>query len=168
MGDRAIRNTLDNFEAARAANGDRDLRHGITHLETINPTDIPRFGRLGVVASMSLQWARRDAYSVTGTEGYIGEELYSHLYPAASLWRSGAVIAGGSDHPVDPLAPFTQIETAVTHSGDPGPGVFGGTLSPKERIPDLLAVVRMHTINGAYELHQEKNYGSIGTGEDGY
>jgi predicted amidohydrolase YtcJ len=165
IGDRAIRETLDNFQAAREQNGDRDLRHTITHLETVDPKDVPRFGQLGVVASMSLQWARRDPYAVGGTIGYIDDELYAHLYPALAIWRGGGVVAGGSDHPVDPLLPFTQIETAITHTGAPGPGILPGALSPAERIPDVLTAVRMHTINSAYELHQEQDIGSIEVGK---
>lgn len=165
IGDRAVRDALDNFQAALDANGARDLRHTITHLQTIDPADVPRFGKLGVVASMSLQWARRDGYSVTYTQGYIGDDLYDHQYPAYDLWRTGAVVAGGSDYPVDPLAPFVQLETAVTRTGEPLPGVFSGPLAPREAVPDLLAVIKMHTINAAYEMHQEKVTGSIEVGK---
>jgi predicted amidohydrolase YtcJ len=165
IGDRAVRDALDNFQAALEANGARDLRHTITHLQTIDPADIPRFGKLGVVASLSLQWARRDGYSVTYTQGYIGDDLYDHQYPAYDLWRTGAVVAGGSDYPVDPLAPFVQLETAITRTGEPLPGVFPGALAPREAVPDLLAVIRMHTINPAYEMHQEKATGSIEVGK---
>jgi predicted amidohydrolase YtcJ len=73
IGDRATREALDNFQAARESNGVRDLRHTITHLQAIDEADIPRFPRLGVIASMSLQWARRDAYSVGNTIGYIDD-----------------------------------------------------------------------------------------------
>jgi predicted amidohydrolase YtcJ len=166
IGDRATRDALDNFEAAAKANGARDLRHTITHLQAIDPTDIPRFARLGVVASMSLHWARRDGYSVNFTQGYIADELYDHFYPANSLWRTGAVVAGGSDYPVDPLRPFVQIETAITHTGEDLPGVFPGPLAPKEAIPDLLAVIKMHTINAAWQMHQENARGSIEIGRD--
>lgn len=165
IGDRAIRDPLDNFQAALEQNGARDLRHTITHLEAIDEADVPRFGRLGVIASMSLQWARRDAYLVTGTRGYIDDALYDRLFPAGELWRAGAVIAGGSDYPVDPLLPFVQIETAVDHTGEAVPGVFPGALSPGEVISDLLAVIKMHTINSAYQMHQERNTGSIETGK---
>jgi predicted amidohydrolase YtcJ len=165
IGDRATRDALDNFQAALETNGPRDLRHTITHLEAIDEADIPRFRSLGVVASMSLQWARRDAYLVNGTVGYIGEPLYSRLFPAADLWRAGAVIAGGSDYPVDPLLPFVQIETAIDHTGEAVPGVFPGALSPREAIPDLLAVIKMHTINSAYQMHREKDFGSIEAGK---
>jgi len=88
------------------------------------------------------------------------------MYPALSLWRTGAVVAGGSDYPVDPLRPFVQIETAITRTGEEGPGVYPGPLVPSEAIPDLLAVLRMHTINAAYEMHREKTRGSIEAGRD--
>ena len=165
IGDRATREALDDFQAALEQNGARDLRHTITHLEAIDATDVPRFARLGVIASMSLQWARRDAYTVNGTIGYIDDSLYERLFPAAELWRAGGLIAGGSDYPVDPLLPFVQIETAVDHTGEAVPGVFPGALSPREAIPDLLAVIKMHTINSAYQLHQERNLGSIEVGK---
>ena len=166
IGDRATRDALDNFEAARKAGGADDRRHTITHLQAIDPADIPRFGRLGVVASMSLHWARRDGYSEHFTRGYIADTLYDHLYPAFDLWRTGAVVAGGSDYPVDPLRPFVQIETAITHTGEEGPGVYPGPLAPAEAIPDLLAVIRMHTINAAYEMHHEQERGSLEAGRD--
>ena len=165
IGDRATRDALDNFQAAREQNGARDLRHTITHLQAIDEADVPRFGKLGVVASMSLQWARRDGYSVGHTIGYIDDAMYSRLYPAAELWRTGSVIAGGSDYPVDPLLPMVQLETAIDHTGEAVPGVLPGALSPAEVIPDLLAVVKMHTINSAYQMHQERNTGSIEIGK---
>ena len=165
IGDRATRDALDAFEAARQQNGDRDLRHTITHLEAIDEADIPRFGKLGVVASLSLQWARRDAYTVTGTEGYVEAGVYERLFPAAQLWRAGALIAGGSDYPVDPLRPFVQIETAVDRTGEAIPGVLPGALAPRGAISDLLAVVKMHTINAAAQMHQERAIGSLETGK---
>ena len=166
IGDRATRDALDNFEAAQKANGTRDSRHTITHLQAIDPADIPRFGRLGVVASMSLHWARRDGYSENFTRGYVADSLYDHFYPAFNLWRTGAVVAGGSDYPVDPLRPFVQIETAITHTGEQEPGVYPGALAPAEAVPDLLAVLRMHTINAAYEMHHEQARGSLEVGKD--
>ena len=165
IGDRATREALDNFEAARDQNGARDLRHTITHLEAIDRADIPRFAKLGVIPSLSLQWARRDAYTVTGTQGFIADDLYERLFPAAELWRAGALIAGGSDYPVDPLRPFVQIETSVDRTGETVPGVFPGALAPREGVDDLLAVVKMHTINAAAQVHRERDLGSIERGK---
>jgi predicted amidohydrolase YtcJ len=165
IGDRATREALDGFQAAREANGSNDLRHTITHLQAIDAADILRFPALGIIASMSLQWARRDGYSVDYTTGYLDDDVYERLYPAFELWRAGAIVAGGSDYPVDPLLPMVQIETAVDHTGEAIPGVYPGALSPKETIPDLLAVIRMHTINAAYQVHLERETGSIEVGK---
>jgi hypothetical protein len=112
--------------AAWQANGPSDLRHTITHLEFIDRDDVPRFQELGVVASMSLQWARRDGLTVDASEGYIESARLDRAYPARDLWRAGAVIAGGSDHPVDPLIPMVAIETAVDRTGEDIPGVYPG------------------------------------------
>jgi predicted amidohydrolase YtcJ len=165
IGDRATREALDNFQAARDANGERDLRHTITHLEAIDAADIARFPRLGVIASMSLQWARRDGYTVDNTVGYIDDALYARLFPAAEIWRAGGIVAGGSDYPVDPLLPMVQIETALDHTGEAIPGVLPGALSPKEIVDDLLAVIKMHTINAAFQLHLDRDFGSIEVGK---
>ena len=64
IGDRAARSALDAFEAAIGANGRTDNRHTITHLELVDPADFPRFRKLGVLASMQMQWAERDSYTV--------------------------------------------------------------------------------------------------------
>jgi predicted amidohydrolase YtcJ len=165
IGDRATHDALDNFQAALEQNGAQDRRHTITHLEAVDEADVPRFAQLGVIASMSLQWARRDAYAVNGTQGYIDDALYDRLYPAAELRRMGAIIAGGSDYPIDPLLPFVQIETAMDHTGENVPGAFPGALSPKEVIPDLLAVIKIHTLNSAYQMHREREMGSITIGK---
>jgi predicted amidohydrolase YtcJ len=62
IGDRAVRMSLDAFAAAGRANGFRDMRHHIAHLELIDPTDIPRFRRLGVAANFQALWAYADPY----------------------------------------------------------------------------------------------------------
>ncbi len=154
IGDRAVRSALDGFEAALAANGATDRRHTITHLELIHPADFPRFEQLGVLASMQMQWAERDSYTVDRLRDYLGPARYRHVYPAGSLHRAGALLCGGSDWPVDPLLPFRQIEMAVNrtadevYAGDPGP-LFGrqGISLPRS--------LEMHTRNSAYQLHQE-------------
>lgn len=161
IGDRAVRESLDNFEAARS----RDRRHTITHLEFVDRADLRRFDALGVVASMSLQWARRDGLTVDATEGYIEPARLRRAYPARDLWRAGAIIAGGSDHPVDPLRPMAAIETTVDRSGEDIPGVYPGAFNPDQGIPSVLAAIKMHTLNSAYQLHRENAVGSIEVGK---
>ena len=81
IGDRAVRATLDAYEAARTANGPRDSRHQITHLELIDPADIPRFKSLGVLANIQALWAYPDSYIADLTEPKIGPERSQWLYP---------------------------------------------------------------------------------------
>ena len=60
---------------------------------------------------------------------------------------------------------MVQIETALDHTGEAIPGVFPGALSPQETVDDLLAVIKMHTINAAYQMHMERDTGSIEVGK---
>jgi predicted amidohydrolase YtcJ len=162
IGDRAVRSALDAFEHARGRNGRRDNRHTITHLELVHPRDFPRFERLGVLASMQLQWAVRDSYTVDSLRPYIGRR-WRHTYPARSLARAGATLCGGSDWPVDPLLPFRQIEMAVNRTADevyegyPKPLFAGQGLS-------LRASLAMHTRHSAFQLHQEQLTGQVREG----
>ena len=116
IGDRAARSALDAFAHARERNGARGLRHTIAHLEVVDPADFPRFGALGVLANLQLQWAQRDPYTVDHLAPYLGAERWADLYPAAALQAAGAMLCGGSDWPVDPLRPFAQLESAVTRT----------------------------------------------------
>jgi predicted amidohydrolase YtcJ len=139
IGDGAVREALDAFERARRANGARDARHVIAHLELVDPSDVPRFRRLGVVADFQPLWAYRDTYITKLTEPVLGPERSSRLYPIGSLVRSGAAWAFGSDWPVTSIAPLDAIQVAVTRRGlDAGPGE---AWLPEERIalPDAIA-----------------------------
>ena len=87
IGDRAVRASLDAFEAARAANGDKDNRHQIAHLQLVDPADFPRFKELGVLADFQLEWAKREPATEGPLEPYLGPERYRYLYPAGSLHK---------------------------------------------------------------------------------
>jgi predicted amidohydrolase YtcJ len=163
IGDRAVRSALDAFENARRRGGASDNRHTITHLELIHPRDFARFGRLGVLASMQLHWAERDSYTVDALRPYIGARRWRYVYPAGSLARDGATVCGGSDWPVDPLLPFRQIEIAVNRTADEVYEGYPRPLRPQEGL-SLPASLRMHTRNGAFQLHQERLTGRIREG----
>ena len=166
LGNRSARVALDNFQAARQPNGKWDSRHTITHLEFVTPKDMKRFGKLGVVASMTLNWAGRDAYTVDSVEGYLDPNVMRTIYPAASLQSGGAVLAGGSDWPVTNLLPWRQIEMAITRAYRPAePGVeYTGRLNYQEHLSRLDAL-KMHTLGAAYQLHQDDVTGSIAEGK---
>ena len=161
IGDRAVRASLDAFEAARAANGPSDNRHQIAHLQVVDPADFPRFAELGVIANMQLDWAKRDSSNEGPLEPYLGPERYRWLYPAGSLKRAGATIAGGSDWDVSSYDPFHAMEHGITRvergSGKPPLGVDEGLT-----IADVIAA---YTINAAVAARQDKTTGSLEAGK---
>ena len=162
IGDRAIRMALDALARARAANGVHDLRHGITHLELIDPADIPRFRELGVVANFEPLWADGDEYLTKLTEPFLGPARSRWLYPIASVVRSGAVVTGGSDWSVSSLDPLEGIEVGVTHR-DPSDTVTA-PWHPAERV-DLPTMIALYTINAAWAHHMDRETGSIEVGK---
>jgi predicted amidohydrolase YtcJ len=113
IGDRAVRETLDAFEAARSANGDSDRRHHIAHLQIVHPDDVPRFGALGVAANMQPLWATFEPQMVDLTIPVIGEKRAAWQYPFGELARTGAWLAGGSDWPVSSADPLAGVHVAV-------------------------------------------------------
>jgi hypothetical protein len=166
IGNRAVRKTLDNYAAIQKANKRWDRRDVMVHIEFVDPADMPRFGKLGVVADFQLQWAGRDVYTVDGVQGYINQDVLNTSYPAHSLLKDGAILAQGSDWPVDPYEPFNAIMVAVTRENIPNParGKYGGTNIYSEHIT-LPQALRMGTMGTAYQLHQDKVNGSIQVGK---
>jgi predicted amidohydrolase YtcJ len=161
IGDRAIRMTLDAMEAALRANGPRDLRHHIAHLELIDPADIPRFKALGVTANFQSLWAYPDSYITDLTVPILGPARSRWLYPIGSVVRTGAVVAGGSDWSVSSANPLDAIQVAVTRRGPeeaPGPAWIPG------EVVDLPIMLAAYTTNGAWLSHEENIRGSLAPG----
>jgi len=114
IGDGGVRRTLDGYEAAIRANGRRDSRHRIEHIEMIDPADIPRLKALGVIASLQ-------PIAGVGVPGNPPEPILSrvgdklpHAYAWQTLREAGATIAFSSDWPVAPLNPFLGMQAAMT------------------------------------------------------
>jgi predicted amidohydrolase YtcJ len=162
IGDRAIRMTLDAFEKARAANGRRDSRHQIAHLELIDAADIPRFQRLGVIADFQALWAFADPYIKELTIPILGEERSRRFYPLGSVARTGAVLDCGSDWNVTSMNPLVAIQVAVTRTQ---PGAGPGPAWQPEELVDLPTMLACYTMGGAYASFSEGETGSIETGK---
>jgi predicted amidohydrolase YtcJ len=160
LGDRALRMALDAVGAAREANGRRDARHHIAHLQVTDPADIPRLRELDVVANMQPYWAQFDPSMQELSIPALGEERASRLYPIGTVARSGAVLAFGSDWPVSTPNPLLEIEVAVTRvspaerDGDP--------FQPDERI-GLPAALAAFTRGAAY-VNRDDEAGTIAPG----
>jgi predicted amidohydrolase YtcJ len=162
IGDAAVREGLDAFAAARAANGPRDNRHHIAHLQMVDVADRPRFAELGVIANFQALWAFPDKYITDVNVPQVGRARVDQMYPIGSILRAGGRIVGGSDWAVSSMNPLLAIQTAVTRS-DPT-GEVAGVLNAAERVTvgDMLAA---YTINGAYLMHQEHATGSLEVGK---
>jgi hypothetical protein len=168
IGDRAVRETLDAVEAARAANGPGRGRHHISHLQVVHPDDLPRFRALSVTANCQPLWACYEPQMTELTLPFLGPERAGWQYPFGSLLRSGAQLCFGSDWPVSSPNPLWEIHTAVNRTVPPG-YPYGGTgegepFLPSERI-DLAAALAAFTIGSAYVNHAELETGSIEVGK---
>lgn len=158
IGDRATREALDAVEAALRANGRRDSRHHICHLQVVQAHDIPRFRALGVVANCQPLWACDEPQMRDLTIPFLGQERAALQYPFASLHRSGAVLAFGSDWTVSTPDPLEQIEVAMNRVA-PQTRELAPFL-PEERLtlPESLAAF---TIGSAFVNRLEHVTGSI-------
>jgi len=162
IGDRAVRDTLDAFQAAAAANGRRDARHQIAHLQFVHPDDRPRFRRLGVVANAQPFWSCLDGYMRELTLPFLEPERAGWQYPWASLRRAGAVLAFGSDWTVSTADPLAEIEVAVRRVAPDDRD--GEPFLPAERV-DLPAALDAFTIGSAYALRLEAETGTVTPGK---
>jgi predicted amidohydrolase YtcJ len=113
IGDRAVRDALDAFAAARAANGHNDLRHHIAHLQVVHPDDLARFRQLDVAANAQPLWACYDRQMTELTLPFLGADRSAWQYPFGSLARGGAQLAIGSDWPVSSPNPLWLLHVAV-------------------------------------------------------
>ena len=162
IGDAAVRQCLDAVQAAGERNGASGLRHHISHLQLIDPADLPRFRALGVVANFQPLWAYPDPYITELTIPFIGEKRAAHMYPIGSMHASGGMVAFGSDWSVSSANPFEQIEVAVRRADSDTPD--GAVFLPDQRLP-LPAAIAAFTINAAYVNGMEGEAGSIEVGK---
>jgi predicted amidohydrolase YtcJ len=166
LGDRAVRESLDAVEAARAANGGNDLRHTLAHIQVVHPDDIPRFAELGVVANMQPLWARHEDQMDLLTIPFLGTRRAAWQYPFGSLQRAGSLLASGSDWPVSTANPLEIIHTTVNRAPA---GATGPTALPflGEQALSLADALIAHSLGTAYLNHDEQRSGSIEVGKAG-
>ena len=160
IGDRAVRMALDAVQAALTANGRRDRRHQIAHVQLIHPDDLPRFAELDVAANCQMLWACHDAQMSELTVPVLGEHRADWQYPFGSLARSGATMVMGSDWPVSSANPLEQIEVGMTRVDvEQRDGV---PLLPDQRV-DLETAVNAFT-KGSAHINRDKRGGRIEVG----
>ena len=158
IGDRAIRDQLDIFERVEKENGPRDRRFRIEHAQHIAPPDIPRFAKLGVIASMQPYHAIDDG---RWADKVIGPERSKTTYAFRSLLDAGATLAFGSDWFVAPPTPLEGIYAAATRRTIDDRNPNGWVPEQKISVEDAL---RAYTRGGAYASFDEKEKGAITPG----
>ncbi len=166
IGDRAVSETLDSFEHARAVNGPSRGRHHMAHLQVVAPDDRPRFGRLDVAANLQTLWAVEDEAMTEMTLPFLAEDLAGWQYPFASLAAAGARLAAGSDWPVSTPDPLAALHVAVNRRDPDRPTGSSGGGSPAFLPHEALGVEQAfaaYTSGSAYVNHLDDT-GSLVTG----
>lgn len=164
IGDAGIRMALDSYEAAAKANPvpARGRRHRIEHIEAASAADIPRFGSLGVIASMEPFHASPNLNVLNIWAVNLGPERAARAWAWKSIKDAGGRLAFGTDWPVVGLDPRPGIHTALTRqtaAGQP-PGGFG----PNQRLP-IATVLETYTAGSAYASFEEATNGSLSPGK---
>jgi predicted amidohydrolase YtcJ len=167
LAERAVRESLDAVEAALQTNGPSDGRHHLAHLQVVHPDDIPRFRQLGAVANAQPLWAAHESQMDDLTIPFLGEPRWRWQYPFASLVRSGASLAMGSDWSVSSPDPLEEIHVAVNRqmpADYPHKVENREVFLPEERL-DLATALAAFTIGSAYVNHLDSTTGSIEPGK---
>ncbi|WP_435260012.1 amidohydrolase [Thioclava sp. FR2] len=156
IGDGAVRQTIDGYEAAQKANGERDSRHRIEHIELIDPADIPRLAELGITASLQPPHppAAMD-FPMFPTMNKIAPARWKDAYTWNRLAKAGARIAFASDWPVSDVSIMRGLKAALTRSPYPG--------AEDERL-GLMETLYAYTAGGAWAAHMDHITGTLKPG----
>ena len=156
IGDGAVRRVLDGYEAAHKANGSRDARHRIEHIELIDRADIPRMAEMGVVASIQPMHAPGASdFPLQPTMDKIGRARWGDAYLCRSLKEAGVKLAFASDWPVADVNPLRGIQAALERP------VYDGAQDERLGLHEVLAA---YTIGGAWAEHTEDRKGMLRVG----
>ncbi len=162
IGDRGVRTVLDAYEAVIKANGPRDRRFRVEHIETVDPTDIPRFGKLSVIAGMQPYHCFPESNLINVWGRNVGEIRMPYSFAWHDIAAGGAKLAFGSDWPVVSLDPFIGIQNAVTREDNKGQPPGGWTGHQKVTLEQALAA---YTRDAAYAEFEDKVKGALEPGK---
>jgi len=162
IGDRAIRTALDAYQAAEEANGRRDRRFRIEHIENVSPSDIPRFGKLQVIASMEPFHCYPEANLLNIWARNVGPLRLPYSWAWHDILGSGAKLAFGSDWAVVSLDPFIGVQNAVTRQDWEGHPEGGWVPNQRVTLDQALAA---YTRDGAYAEFEENRKGTVEPGK---
>ena len=159
IGDRANREVLDIYEGVWKELGvdGKDLRWRIEHAQHIHPDDIPRFGELGVIASVQAVHGTSDGPWIPSRLG--DERAKDTSQPWRTLFETGAIITNGTDVPVERIDPIASYYSSVTRRMNNGDAFY------PEHIMTRQEALETYTINGAYSAFEEDIKGSLTPGK---
>ncbi|QDE33040.1 amidohydrolase [Shewanella polaris] len=159
IGDNANQVVLDKYQTAIAATDSKALRHRIEHAQILDLADIPRFSKLGVIASIQATHATSDKNMA---ENRLGKARLAGAYAWRKLLNANAVIANGSDFPIESPNPFFGLHASVTRQDHVNQPLDGWLATEKlSRIEAL----KSFTIDAAFAGHQEQLLGSLEPGK---
>ena len=157
IGDRANRETLDIFEEAFKGRDGKELRWRVEHAQHLNPADIPRFGKLGVIASMQGIHCTSDAPYVPARLGNKRAEEGAYVWQ--KLMKSGALVTNGTDAPVEDVDPIASYYATVSRK------LKDGTVFYPDQRMNRMEALRSYTINGARSAFEEDSKGTLKAGK---
>jgi predicted amidohydrolase YtcJ len=162
IGEKAVRTALDAYEEAARKNHARDARPRIEHIETIAQSDIPRFGSLGVIASVQPLHLYPDADTLDIWARNAGPERAQRAWSFHSIEATGGRLAFGSDWPVVTLNPWKGMQTGITRKTSEG--TPEGGFVPKEAV-SLEYAIKAYTLGAAFAGRREDHEGSLEAGK---
>jgi predicted amidohydrolase YtcJ len=157
IGDRANRETLNIFEEAFKGRDGRSLRWRVEHAQHLNAADVPRFGKLGVIASMQGVHCTSDAPYVLARLGPKRAEEGAYVWQ--KLMQSGALVTNGTDAPVEDVSPIASYYSTVSRKLSDGSVFY-----PDQRMSRLEAL-KSYTINPAFAAFEEDSKGTLKVGK---
>ncbi len=162
IGDYAVRTALDAYENAETRNCKHDRRPRIEHIETVATSDIPRFGKLGVIASVQPLHSYPGSDTLGVWARNVGPDRASRAWAWKSISDAGGRLAFGSDWPVVTLNPWEGVQTAVTRQTSEGQPEAG--FVPEQRLT-VAQVIDGYTLGAAFAGRREKSEGSLEIGK---
>lgn len=160
IGDAAVRQALDTIEKVIATNPTWDRRPVIAHAQLIDPSDLPRFASLGVIANYQPLWTYLDPMNKELIAPRIGDERNNRQYQLKSMVESGARISYGSDWPVTSQNPLSALAIPTLRRD---PSTNNEPWSPEESI-SVEQSLAFYTSGVAHQLFKEDLYGHISVG----
>ena len=163
MADGALAFALDAMEKAQEQTGPHGYRDAVTHLQLVDPIDIPRMAKLGVIAVTDPHWFGMDKSYQNMMEAILGKERTQAQLPMKSFFDAGVVVTSASDYPVEnPAYPLTGIQKGVTRHVPDQPETLHW---PAQRVT-VEQMIEATTMNEAYQLLCEDRLGSTTVGKE--